>query len=236
MQNLKNIKPNKSKKIEILVRGVKYNRFPIKTHLITPEHDIFKVVVQYLGDLIIPDDIVAVSEKVVAITQGRSWDIRKIKPSALARILSKYVRKSPYGISVSIPQTMQLAIEEAGILRILLASFIGAITKLVGIRGMFYRIAGRKVAAIDGPVDYAIPPYNKHCSKAPANPDKVCVKIAKLLGSQAVIIDANDLGVEVLGRSNKKISKKLIKEIFADNPLGQTDQQTPLSIVCASHN
>ena len=178
-----------------------------------------------------PNDIIAVSEKVVAITQGRSYDLRKIKPSPLARILAKYVKKSPYGIGVSIPQTMQLAIEEAGAARILIAAFISAITKVVGIKGMFYRIAGRKVAAIDGPVDYAIPPYNKHCSKAPKNPDKVCAEIAGLLGCQTVIIDANDLGVEVLGRSSKKISKKLIKEIFADNPLGQTNEQTPLSIV-----
>ena len=229
-----NIKPNKNKKLKVLIRGMQYYRYPIKTHLITPLDNILKLVVQYLKHLAKPDDTIAISEKVVAITQKRSYSINKIKPSSLAYFLSKYVKKSPYGIGVSIPETMQLAIQETGKVRILFASVISAITKVFGIRGMFYRIAGRKVAVIDGPVDYAISPYNKHCSLGPKNPDLVCEKIAEILNCKTVIIDANDLGVEVLGRSNKKISKKLIKEIFCDNPLGQTNEQTPLAIVRSS--
>jgi len=46
-----------------------------------------------------------------------------------------------------------------------------------------------------------------------------------------VIIDANDLGVNVLGKSNKNISDDFCQKVFKDNPLGQASEQTPLCIV-----
>jgi len=49
---------------------------------------------------------------------------------------------------------------------------------------------------------------------------------------KVVVIDANDLGVEVLGRSHPdKISVDFCKQVFRDNPLGQCSEQTPLCIV-----
>ena len=50
-------------------------------------------------------------------------------------------------------------------------------------------------------------------------------------GYEFVIIDANDLGVDVLGKSSDSISDKFCKLVFKDNPLGQESQQTPLCIV-----
>jgi asparagine synthase (glutamine-hydrolysing) len=51
-----------------------------------------------------------------------------------------------------------------------------------------------------------------------------------LLKVGVAIIDANDIGVNVLGAS-KGVDVELIKELFKDNPLGQTTEQTPLCIV-----
>lgn len=42
------------------------------------------------------------------------------------------------------PTSMQCAIEETGVLRILLAAFIGAIGKLLGREGQIFVVAGRE--------------------------------------------------------------------------------------------
>lgn len=75
----------------------------------------------------------------------------------MARWLSRFVTRTPAGIGIGSPVTMELALREVGIARILLAA-AAACTRPLGIRELFYRIAGRKVAAIDGPTPYTLPP------------------------------------------------------------------------------
>jgi len=173
---------------------------------------------------------VFISEKIVAITQGRAYPINEIKASKIAAWLSKRVYRNPGGIGLASPETMQLAIEEIGILRILLAGFISLITKPLGIRGMFYIVAGDKARGIDGPVSYAIPPYNNYASKIPLHPQKIAVKISEEIGFPASIVDANDLGIRILGAS-KGIDKKILIKALKDNPLGQCDESTPIGIL-----
>jgi hypothetical protein len=166
----------------------------------------------------------------VAVTQGRSYALESIKTSWLANTLSKHVMKTPVGIGLGSPQTMQLAIEEVGVARILLAAAVGAVGKLFGIRGLFYIVAGDKARSIDGAVPYAIPPYNTHVSKGPVNAEKICGELAQKIGVSVSIVDANDLGVNILGASIG-VDKKLIAKIIKDNPLGQSDEQTPVGII-----
>ncbi len=45
-----------------------------------------------------------------------------------------------------------------------------------------------------------------------------------------VVIDANDLGRNVLGHDTNQHAA-LLEAIFADNPLGQAGEQTPLCVV-----
>jgi len=54
------------------------------------------------------------------------------------------------------------------------------------------------------------------------------------LGVQVAIVDANDLGVNILGAS-AGVDKKLVAQIIKDNPLGQTDEQTPIGIIRKMH-
>ncbi len=138
--------------------------------------------------------------------------------------------KTPVGIGLGSPQTMQLAIEEVGAARILAAAIIGGLGKIVGIKGLFYMVAGHGARSIDGAVPYAIPPYNNYVSKGPVNAQKVAEEISKKIGVAATIVDANDLGVNVLGIS-KGIDKKFVARVIKDNPLGQSDEQTPIGII-----
>lgn len=222
--------PNPGKELTRSFAGQVWARYPVRTHVVQPGEDIAAIVKQYAKPHLQQGDILAISEKVVAICQKRAFPVEEIHPRSLARWLSRYVTKTPHGIGIGSPVTMELALREAGVWRILLAAAVAAITKPLGVRGIFYRIAGRSVAAIDGPTPYTLPPYNRYASLAPKRPDKVAQSLADELGVPVAIVDANDLGVELLGAS-RGVDRTLVAELFRDNPLGQGNQQTPLCIL-----
>ncbi|MDD3479504.1 MAG: coenzyme F420-0:L-glutamate ligase [Paludibacteraceae bacterium] len=222
---------NEGKKLAIEIDGVSYLRIPVKTHVVMREDDLFEVLDKYTKDVRQPGDIIFVSEKVVAITQGRAFPISEIKPGWFARFLVKFVYKSPYGIGLGSPYTMQLAVEDVGVPRLLLGCAAALVTKPFGIRGVFYKVCGPRAYAIDGPCDCTIPPYNRYAKMAPKNPDKVARKLKEKLGNEVIVLDANDLNVDILGKSSKDLDVKFLKALFKDNPLGQNSQQTPVAIV-----
>jgi len=63
------------------------------------------------------------------------------------------------------------------------------------------------------------------------NRKKVAKNLRFEINHDVIIIDANDLGVAVLGKSNEDISDAFCKNVFKDNPLGQSLEHTPLCIV-----
>ena len=145
-------------------KGKKYIRIPVKTHVITKDDSITDVVKKYAQEIVKENDIVFVSEKVVAITQGRAYPLAEIKPRPLARLLSRYVTKTPSGIGLGIPETMEMALRECGVLRILFAAAVSFFGKLFGRKGDFYRIAGYKASSIDGPNSNTLPAYQICCA------------------------------------------------------------------------
>ncbi len=223
--------PNNGKARAIETSFGTFERYPIRTHVILRGEDLGQIVRRYVPDVAVGDDYLFVSEKIVAICQGRAWPVSEIQPSPLAKLLCRFVYRSPYGIGLGSPQTMQLAIEEVGLPRLLAAAACSALTKPFGVRGVFYQIAGTAARAIDGPCECTIPPYNHYAKKAPLEPDRVARELAELLGCRVVIIDANDLGVEVLGKSSERIPTQFCKQVFRDNPLGQSRESTPLCVV-----
>ncbi len=229
------IKANPGQKLKITVGETTYLRIPVKTKIITPDDQIEKVAFKHLKGKVKSGDIIGVSEKATAISQGRSYHKDDIKPGWLANFLVRFVTKSDRGVGISSPETFQLAIDECGHVRIILGAVIGGIGKIFGVKGLFYYIAGNKARLIDGAAEYVIPPYNKHVSKGPAKPNKVANDIKDKLGGQAEvsIIDINDYGGQVVGASNgiDRKKKKIIVEILKDNPLGQTDECTPIVII-----
>jgi F420-0:gamma-glutamyl ligase-like protein len=229
--NIESLKPNEEKKLIIEINNDKFARLPIKTHVITKDDCIIDVVSKYVEPYKENNDLLFISERVVAISQGRAFPIKDIIPSRWANFLVKFVHKSPYGIGLGSPWTMELAIREAGIPRILFAGLLSAITKPFGFRGVFYKAVGKNINAIDGPCDYTLPPYNEYAKLGPLRPDKVARKIKERIGLDTVIIDANDLGVAILGKSNPDIKDEFCKSVFKDNPLGQSSEQTPLCLV-----
>lgn len=222
---------NEGKNVTICVSDNEYARIPVKTHVITNNDDITDVVQIYLEKLIEPEDIIFISEKCVACSQSRAIPIKSIKPRRLAKLLSKFVYKSPYGIGLSMPETMEMALQECGVFRILFASFVSALGKMAGKRGLFYVIAGSKARSIDGPTPNTIAPYNEYVVLEPNDPDEVAKIIAFHMGVDVCIVDINDLGGNILGVSSLHMDKDLLTEILKDNPLGQSGEQTPMGII-----
>ncbi len=222
-----------------------YGRVPVRTQLFERGDDLTAGLLDALDALpaaahLRDGDIVAISEKAVAICQGRSYPVADLHPSPLARRLAGFVKKTPAGIGLGIPETMELAIREVGAPRIVLAAAAAAAGKVVGRKGDFYRVAGPVVRAIDGPTRGTIPPYDTHAKLGPDRPDQVATGLARAFGARAeggaggtvrvAIIDANDRGVNVLGLS-PGLGEDLVESLFRDNPLGQGSQQTPVALI-----
>ena len=226
-----NFSANPGKELIRTVDGVGYMRIPVKTHLITKEDDMADVVVQYAGDKMESGDILFISEKAVACTQSRAIPMEDIKPRKLAVTLSRYVTKTPAGIGLGIPETMEMALQECGTPRILFAAFCSVVGKIFGRRGWFYLVAGPKARGIDGPTEGTIPPYDHYVVLTPADPMGTSRRLARALGHPVAIVDINDLGANILGFSEKEPSMGQIAKILGDNPLGQSSECTPMGII-----
>ncbi|CAO1651908.1 coenzyme F420-0:L-glutamate ligase [Salinibacterium sp. NYA9b] len=224
---------NAGKSLTVEVDGAVYERLPIKTRLVVREDDIVQVVSEYASSVVQDGDLLFVTEKIVGITQGRAYPISEVEPRKLATFLSKYVTKTSHGIGLGMPETMEMALRECGTPRILFAAAVAAVTKLVGRRGDFYRIAGPKARAIDGPTKNTIPPYNSHVVLGPARPDGVAQDIKVALGRniEVLVVDINDFGGNILGSTTTKANNALALKVLKDNPLGQDHQSTPLGVI-----
>ena len=134
------------------------------------------------------------------------------------------------GVGLAAPQSMELCIRDVGRVKVIFAAVCAAIGKLFGKRGVFYNICGMKARAIDGPSKDNLPPYDHYAKMAPDKPDEVAEKLKSYTGAEVVVIDANDIGVNVLGRS-RGVEEEFAAQVFRDNPLDQGLLQTPIAIV-----
>jgi len=207
---------------------------PVKTDLIRPHDSIVEIVEKYVKDQLENGDIIVCSEKAVAFSQGRVVPEDEVSVGFLARTLSRFVTNSPYGTGMRDPRTMQVAINMAGPLRIILAALAGGLGKLLGRSGDFYRVAGTEVSMIDGVVEHRFKELRRYIIPPPDNPDRAAFYISEALnGVPVVIMDVNDLGGSmVVGKSHHNLPIAEIEDFMRhDNPLGQGTQKTPIGIL-----
>jgi asparagine synthase (glutamine-hydrolysing) len=225
-----------------LAGGDVYARLPLRSSVIGRGDDLIAAIGECLDTLSargVPphdDDLLLVSEKSLAISQGRAFPVDEVRVSRLAGLLSRFVTRTPGGVGLGHPVTMQLAVREAGRLRILAAALVAALARPFGKHGVFYRVAGGRVNAIDGPSKFNLPPYDTWAVLAPADPEAAAAVIAAELGRRfgvhlrVAVIDASDFGAEIFATSGG-VDEELVRELVADNPLGQSDEQTPFGLV-----
>lgn len=225
-------RPNPGKKLIIQINGEKWARYPVRTHFITLKDSIEEIVVKYVLPVAKEFDIVVFGQKIISILQRRIIYKKDVKVGFWAKFLSKFAKKTPYGFSVGNPLKMQVAINLAGLPRILFAGICSGVFKFFGISGMFYRIVDHQINQLDGFYGEAFPQYAEMGILGPVEADILCNRLKNKYGFSSVVADINDLGGNILGKSSDlKGKEKLILKILKDNPAGQSAEQTPILIL-----
>jgi len=230
------LQPNTGKKLIVEIGEEKWARYPVKTHFINEKDNLEEILKRYVFFYLKKGDIVCLGQKIISILQKKIIYKKDLKVGFWAKFLSKFAKKTPYGFSVGNPLKMQVAINLAGLPRIIFAGIIGIISKMFGVSGNFYRLAGHQISQIDGFYGKAFPQYSEMGILGPENCNKICDDLKEKYGFSFAIVDVNDLGGNVLGKSEDlKGKEKFILEILKDNPAGQSNQQTPI-IICRKIN
>ncbi len=216
------------------VGGRRYERYAVATHFIERGEDFLDVLRQYVSPLVQPGDIVTLGEKVISMCQNNTVEMKDVKLGFWAKFLSRFATTNHNGIGMNEPYKLQLAINMKGLPLILWACFRTLIGKFTGHRGVFYEIVGQDVAGIDGFYSHsAFKTYHTLAVLNPKEPDKVCEQVEKELGFACMVVDANDIDVEILGRAPSLAdwTEEALADLIRDNPAGQDDELTPFVIV-----
>ncbi len=224
---------NATKKLIIEVDGKPYARHAIQIPFVNVGDDYDALVRQYVVPLWQSGDIVSVSEKIVALCQKRVVYAQDVQPGLLARILCRFVAQTKAGPGAGVPYKMQFAINQCGAPKILWAAFRAAIDKLRGVHGTFYKIAGDEVYGLDGFFGHDIEEYAEMGIRIPADPDGVCNKVFQETGVVSMIVDANALAQEILGKCDalRDWPDETLSRLIGDNPAGQVRQLTPFILI-----
>ncbi|MBO5479513.1 MAG: F420-0--gamma-glutamyl ligase [Clostridia bacterium] len=223
---------NEGKSVEIEVNGQTYLRHAIKTRFVKQGESYIDLFKEYVLPIYEEGDIISSSEKIIALCQNRIIKREDIKIGFWAKLLSKFASHPDTGVGVGETIKMQYAIDTVGLLKVLWASIASAVTKLFGKKGVFYEIVGQEVSGLDGFYDHVWKEYGDIGIQLPENPTGVCNDIKEQLGISCMIVDANDLGQEILGYSDDiKLSEQELKELIKDNPSGQGKELTPLILI-----
>lgn len=225
-------RPGHARVSTVVVGGRAFERVIVHTHWFQRDEDLAATLRRYLGPWLRPGDHVIISETAVIATRGRMIPAADVRPGRLATLLARHVRPTGWGQGLSVPAKMQVAIEETGRLRILAAAAAAALTRPLGLRGVFYYIAGTGARSLDGmregsPYEgYVIPPLRLHEARAIAR------ELAEAVGTPVHIVDINDNGGTIRASSHP-FPCRLLLAILRDNPLGQGNRCSPIGLIRA---
>lgn len=223
---------NENKNILREVNGKKFNRYAIKTHFVQIGENYIDIIEKYIKPIYKAGDFISISEKIISLCQKRVIYKKDMKVSFLAKFLSKFAMSSDAGIGVDSPYKMQVAIDLCGRFKVIYAAILAGIGKIFRKKGIFYDIVGQEITGLDGFYGKVFPEYSEYGIRIPENSNEVCDEIYNKLGIKAMIVDANDFNVEILGKSNSlNYDDKTLAQIIKDNPAGQSKQLTPIILI-----
>ena len=226
-------KANEGKKIEIEVGGRVYKRHAVKTHFVEAGEDYIEFIEKYVSPIYEDGDLISLSEKVIALCQNRVIRREDIKIGFWANLLSKFASKPKLATGFASESIkVQYVINKVGLLKVLYASVVSAITKLFGIKGAFYKIIGQEISSLDCFDGYDYDYYKDIGIESPENPNGVCNEIKNKLGIDAIIVDANEMGQLLLGKSDGiPFSDDALLGMVRDNPAGNGTEGTPIVLI-----
>ena len=213
--------------------GRQYDRLAIQTHFIQRGESQEELVRRYVLPLAQPGDVLSFGAKVMAMCVESVKTRDEVHPGFWANLLWRFAGINTTGVGMHEPYKMQLVIDMCGLPRVLLAAFLSAVTKPFGVHGVFYKVCGKGVGGIDGfYFRSSFDVYKEMALINPENPDGLCEALAKACGIPVVLMDANDLQRDQLGKSSDMpLSDAQLQDAMRDNPSGQGDELTPFILI-----
>ncbi|MBC5816077.1 MAG: coenzyme F420-0:L-glutamate ligase [Candidatus Eremiobacteraeota bacterium] len=200
---------------------------PVRTQLVHPGEDLIAIVTDAVNGIARPGDVIAISETAVAIAQGQAISAEVVRPSKLAYFLSRHAGALA---TVSQSESLQIVIDQVGQPKVLFAAIMHVLGRFVGQRGLFYRVMGEAITAIDGYTG-TLPPFGNQIVLSPLEPDAFSQSVKEKSGVDCVVVDANDLEkAKILGASHG-VNRKSVEYALLSNPHGNSDEQTPVVVL-----
>ena len=204
--------------------GRRYDRFAIQTHFVEVGEDQAELVRKYVLPLAQEGDVLSFGAKVMAMCTKNVKTKDEVHPGFWAKKLAPFAGINETGVGMHEPYKLQLVIDMCGLPRVLFAAFVSAVTRPFGVHGL---------AGIDG--FYFRSSFERYKELALINPDnpvELCNKLEKDTGIPVVIMDANDIDQNQLGKCDDfPLTDEEIQDAMADNPSGQGDELTPLILI-----
>ncbi len=213
--------------------GRSYDRYAIQTHFVAVGESQRELVETYVRPLYREGDVLSFGAKVMCMCVKSVKTREEVKPGFWANLLWRFAGVNHTGVGMHEPYKLQLVIDMVGLPRVLLAVVCSALTKPFGIKGVFYRVCGQGVGGIDGfYTRSSFELYHQLALINPENANGLCEELAKETGIPVVLMDANDLQRDQLGKSsNMPLSDAQLQDAMADNPSGQGDELTPFILI-----
>ena len=181
----------------------------------------------YCKGIVEKNDILTIGESPLAIMQSRYISPQNLEYSIFSKALCYFFHPTS---SLATACGMQLLINKIGVTRITFSLIIGFIFKLIGIKGIFYKLTGTESSLIDD-ISGTVAPYDKSIVMGPINVELFCLDLSRYLNIDVAVVDVNDLGgVKVLASSNIKVNK-VLKRVLKTNPAGNGDEKTPIVLI-----
>ena len=213
--------------------GRTYDRFAVQTHFVEIGEDQVELVRRYILPLYQKGDVLSFGAKVMAMCTRNVKTRDEVKPGFWANHLWRFAGINSTGVGMHEPYKLQLVIDMCGLPRVLFAAFVSAVTRPFGVHGLFYKICGKGVGGIDG--FYFRSSFDRYKELAlinPPNPVELCNQLEKDTGIPVVLMDANDIEQNQLGKCDDfPLSDEEIQDAMSDNPSGQGDELTPLILI-----
>ena len=162
-----------------------------------------------------------------------------VHPGLFARTAARFAGINSTGVGMHEPYKLQLVVDMCGLPRVLLASFVSAVTRPFGVKGLFYKICGHGVAGIDGfYFRSSFDVYKEMALINPEHPQELCDALTAETGVPTVLMDANDIDQNQLGKAHDfPLTDDQIQDALRDNPFGQGDENLNinLSSICSCY-
>ena len=196
------------------------------TPWMTAGFDLVELLQQTVIERLQPGDLVAISEKVVVVTTGRSIPASTCSPGLATFAARTSTHRNSRGLSI--PEKMQLVIDMVGSWRVVLAAAVAGGAAPRDPRSLLHR------RWLRGPQHGRDAATLRRCA-APtaATPDRSFHRRAAHDGDRS---SGGDRRHQRPRRSVRAVAgsampKRLLAAVLADNPMGQRDPATPIVVV-----